>query len=170
MKSVHKPFIGNRRRRLFFFGFISVILLLVPGTFRPASAQSSPFGNFLYLPLLSRDSIATPYPIFGVQIEGAINTGSGLPEAVQGGGYWVRFEAFDWDRIEPVPSVPPTYHWETVDETSLRNASQNGLNLIAHGKIYPGLGPKIFGVDLRSDKERGLWPVGGIFVFPGKSL
>jgi hypothetical protein len=142
MKSVHKPIIDNHRRFLFLFGFITVILLLVPVTFQPASAQSSPNGNFLYLPLLSRDSIATPYPIFGVHIEGAINNGSGLPEAVQGGGYWVHFEAFDWDRIEPVYSTPPAYHWETVDEASLLNASQSGLNLIAIVKYTPGWAQK----------------------------
>ena len=50
MMSVYKLFFDNHRRRLFLFGFISVILLLVPGTFQPASAQSSPYGNFLYLP------------------------------------------------------------------------------------------------------------------------
>ena len=52
MKSVHKPIIDNHRRFLFLFGFISVILLLVPVAFQPASAQSSPNGNFLYIPLL----------------------------------------------------------------------------------------------------------------------
>ena len=75
-------------------------------------------------------------------IEVVINNGSGLPEAVQGGSYWVRFDAFDWDRIEPVPSTPPVYQWETVDEASLLNASQNGLNLIAAVKYAPGWAQK----------------------------
>jgi hypothetical protein len=142
MKFKHHSIIDNHRRRLFFFGFISVILLLVPLTFQTASAQSTPSGKFYYLPLLSRDSIATPYPVFGVQIESVINNGSGLPEAVQAGSYWVRFEAFDWDLIEPVPSTPPVYRWETVDEASLLNASQNGLNLIALVKYTPAWAQK----------------------------
>jgi hypothetical protein len=145
MKSVQKPIIDNHRRRLFLFGFISVILLLGPVTFQPASAQSTPDGNFLYLPLLLRDANATPYPIFGVQIEGAINNSSGLPEAVQGGSYWVRFDAFDWDLIEPVFSTPPVYHWEMVDEASLLNAAQSGLNLIAMVRYAPAWAQKVPG-------------------------
>jgi hypothetical protein len=75
--------------------------------------------------------------IFGAQMNNAIDEAQGLSQALNGGVYWVRFNAFDWDRIEPVLTVPPTFHWENVDEGSLIRASQNGLQVIAVVKYTP---------------------------------
>ena len=76
-------------------------------------------------------------PIFGAQMNNAIDEAQGLTQAVNGRVYWVRFDAFEWDRIEPVQTVPPTFHWENVDEGSLQRASQNGLKVIAVVKYTP---------------------------------
>ncbi len=75
--------------------------------------------------------------IFGAQMNNAIDEAEGLSQALAGGVYWVRFDAFEWDRIEPVPTVPSTFHWENVDESSLQRANQNGLNVIAVVKYTP---------------------------------
>jgi hypothetical protein len=80
--------------------------------------------------------------IFGVQIEGPISEAHGLQQAVSAGAHWVRFDAFDWDRIEPLPTSPTTYHWEAVDETSLLNAARNGLEIIAVVKYLPSWAQK----------------------------
>ena len=62
--------------------------------------------------------------IFGAQMNNAIDEAQGITQAVNGGVYWVRFDAFEWDRIEPAQTVPPAYHWENVDEGSLQRASR----------------------------------------------
>ena len=76
-------------------------------------------------------------PIFGAQMNWVIDEAQGLTQAVNGGVYWVRFDAFEWDLIEPVQTVPPTFHWEYVDEGSLQRAGQNGLKVIAVVKYTP---------------------------------
>lgn len=76
-------------------------------------------------------------PIFGAQMNDAIDEPRGLSQALNGGVYWVRFDAFEWDRIEPVPTSPPTFYWENVDEGSLQRASDNGLRVIAVVKYAP---------------------------------
>jgi len=76
-------------------------------------------------------------PIFGAQMNWAIDESQGLSEAVNGGVYWVRFDAFEWDRIEPLQTFPPTFHWENVDEGSLQRAGDNGLRVIAVVKYTP---------------------------------
>jgi hypothetical protein len=90
-----------------------------------------------YLPIITNSVRLPPLSIFGVQMNGAIDESHGLSQAVDGGVYWVRFDAFDWDRIEPVLTVPPTFHWENVDEASLLRASQKGLQIIAVVKYTP---------------------------------
>jgi hypothetical protein len=69
----------------------------------------------------------------------------GLPLAAEAGLYWVRFDVFRWDEIEPVRTNPPTYHWETVDETSLLNAVASGLEVIAVIQYTPDWAQKVSG-------------------------
>ena len=88
-----------------------------------------------YLPLVSR-AYPPPPPIFGVQMH-SINAVNGLEQAVDGGVHWVRYSAFHWDRIEPLRTHPPTYHWTEVDEAGLRNARDNGLQVIATVQFTP---------------------------------
>ena len=117
--------------------------------------------NYVYLPLLS---------IFGAQMNDVIDESQGLSQAVNGGVYWVRFDAFDWDRIEPVQTVPSTFLWENVDEGSLLRASQNGLNVIAVVKYTPDWAQKIPRIGLRPDKKHGLRGVCQVFNRGGEPL
>ena len=97
----------------------------------PSSTLSSPPHNQI-----------PPGSIFGVQIEGPIDDAQGFQQAVTAGAHWLRFDAFDWDRIEPKPTLPATYHWEAVDEASLLKSAGNGLKLIAVVKYLPGWAQK----------------------------
>jgi hypothetical protein len=107
-----------------------------------ASLQST--GSFtVELPLVLK-VYPPPPPVFGVQMH-TIAATHGLPEAVAGGAYWVRSGVFQWDRIEPVRTSPPTYHWEAVDENSLRNAYENGLHAIATIQFTPLWAQKYLG-------------------------
>jgi hypothetical protein len=83
-----------------------------------------------------------PVSIFGVQIDGLIDDSTGLQQTLSGGAHWLRFDAFDWDRLEPKPTSPATYHWEAVDEASLLKAAQKGLEVIAVVKYVPGWAQK----------------------------
>ncbi len=80
--------------------------------------------------------------IFGVQINGPIDNDQGLQQAVTARTHWLRYDAFDWDRIEPKPTSPATYHWEEVDEASLLKTVGNGLEIIAVVKYVPGWAQK----------------------------
>jgi hypothetical protein len=88
-----------------------------------------------YLPLVLRD-YPPPPPVFGVQMH-AITNSHGLTQALAGGAHWVRYSAFHWDIIEPNRTDPPTYDWGQVDEASLRNAHENGLETIAIVQFTP---------------------------------
>jgi hypothetical protein len=117
---------------------VSLIVLigLAGGIASPpsAGAQSYP----LYLPLLAHDfKDQFLLPIMGLQMDGAINNDFGLSQAVAAGAYWVRFDAFAWDLIEPLETTAPNYQWNAVDEISLQNAFQNGLKVIAVVKFIP---------------------------------
>ena len=74
--------------------------------------------------------------IFGMQMEQA-ESGSGLDLAVDAGLRWVRFLVFEWDKIEPQRTDPPTYRWEAVDEARLREAARRGLKVIALVQFTP---------------------------------
>ena len=80
--------------------------------------------------------------IFGVQMDSPIDDAQGLQQAVAAGVHWHRFDAFDWDRIEPKPTSPATYHWEEVDEAGLSKTVGNGLKVIAVVKYIPGWAQK----------------------------
>lgn len=86
-----------------------------------------------------------PAPVFGVQMS-RIRESGGLSKALEAQVHWVRFGAFSWDKIEPVRTNPPTYHWGVVDETGLVNAANHGLETIAiiiraplWAQKYPGI-------------------------------
>jgi len=123
-----------------------VTLVLVLGSIPDTLAQTASSPTSLYLPIITREYIDKPFvSIFGVQMDGAINNDGGLTQAVEGGSYWVRFDAFAWDLIEPLETTAPMYNWAAVDETSLINASQNGLNVIAVVKFIPDWAQKYSG-------------------------
>jgi hypothetical protein len=62
------------------------------------------------------------------------------------GGYWTRFDHILWEAIEPVNQDPPGYHWESIDETALINASAAGAGVIALIQYAPYWAQKIPGV------------------------
>jgi hypothetical protein len=90
-----------------------------------------------YLPAISRD-YPPPPPVFGVQMI-RIENPYGLQQALDAKVKWVRYHAFPWDLIEPSPG---NYAWQEVNETSLRNAYENGLKVIAIVQYAPGWAQK----------------------------
>ena len=115
------------------------------GLGQPARAREIADSNSKqsHLPIITQNYVYQPlHSIFGAQMNGVIDESQGLSQAVNGGVYWVRFDAFDWHRIEPVQTVPSTFHWKNVAEDSLVRAAQNGLNVIAVVKYTPGWAQK----------------------------
>ena len=109
----------------------------------------------VYLPLVGRN-FPPPPPQFGVQMYG-INNSRGLTRAIESEVHWVRFAAFQWDEIEPVRTYPnPTYHWEVVDEDSLRNAADNGMEVISVIQFAPDWAQKYPGSYCGPIKEDAL--------------
>ncbi len=87
-------------------------LILFVGSGQPAHTQEVADSNSMqtYLPIITHNYVYLPLlSIFGAQMNGVIDESQGLSQAVNGGVYWVRFDAFDWDRIEPVQTVPSTF-------------------------------------------------------------
>jgi hypothetical protein len=97
----------------------------------------------VHLPLVM-NGFPPPPPAFGVQM-GAITDPQGLAQAVDAGVYWVRFNAFNWDQIEPVRTEPPTYHWDLVDQISLSSAAANDMEVIAVIRFTPDWAQKVSG-------------------------
>jgi hypothetical protein len=93
---------------------------------------------------LSRSAAASE-SIFGVQIDGPLDEAQGLGLAVSAGAQWLRYDAFDWDRIEPEPTSPATYRWDQVDEAGLLRAIEKGLKIIAVVKYVPPWAQKVPG-------------------------
>jgi hypothetical protein len=88
-------------------------------------------------PLVTATPLPTPATsIFGMHLD-EIATTSGLDLATQAGLHWVRFHTLEWDKIEPQRTDPPTYHWEAVDESGLREAARRGLEVIALVQFTP---------------------------------
>ncbi len=122
------------------FGLLVVCLALVTALALPSAgfSQEPPVPSSLYLPLLSsKFNNRLLHSVMGVEMTGAISNATGLAQAIEAGSYWVRFDAFVWDLIEPLESTAPNYRWEAVDETSLQTAAQNGLKVIAVVKFIP---------------------------------
>lgn len=93
---------------------------------------------------LPRETASPPTPTPGAErpsIVGAelfqLTKAGGLQAALDAGVHWVRYGAFDWDRIEPERTEPPTYHWEVVDEAGLARAADLGLEVIAVVRFAP---------------------------------
>jgi len=93
----------------------------------------------VYLPMVGRS-------LPRVQVLGTemwwIGPSHGSQLAVDAGIYWVRFDAFHWDEIEPQPG---TYLWNSVDEGSLKRAADNGFEVIATIKFTPAWAQKVPG-------------------------
>lgn len=95
-------------------------------------AETSESGP-IYLPVLMK---APRPPVFGAQIKPQkITLLKDL--LVESGITWLRVEAFDWSKIEPVNADPPVYDWSSVREGNLKTAAARGLEIIAIVKFAP---------------------------------
>lgn len=107
----------------------------------------APSPTLLPTPLPSPTAMPLPpprRPVFGTQMN-RVGADQGLDLALQAGVYWLRLAAFPWDRIEPVRTDPPAYHWEVVDEAGLRQAAEAGLQVIAIVQFTPEWAQKVPG-------------------------
>jgi len=96
----------------------------------------------IYLPIVR---IQFPRQVFGIEITGGIST-QAATQVSNAGMVWTRHKEFSWEEIEPTRTNPPTYHWELVDETGLKNAAKKNLQLIMTIKYTPGWAQKFPGV------------------------
>jgi hypothetical protein len=86
-----------------------------------------------------------PYPsIFGIESNSMSTTR--IPFIARAGAYFMRVQPFSWADIEPLRTNPPTYHWETVNEEALIQASVLDLRAIATIKYTPSWAQKVPGV------------------------
>jgi len=119
--------------------------------------QASDNAN-IYLPIVLNNSSfqppdPTPEPTpepppkpqnFGVEI--GWNNLDLVKKADEANAYWLRSALFNWDQIEPIRTEPPTYHWEVVNESVIREASARGIQIIATVKYTPSWAQKYPGV------------------------
>jgi hypothetical protein len=96
--------------------------------------------NIIYLPLTGKSfPLLTP---FGVQIQGL--TDPNINNLAQEAGIkWVRIDAFDWSKIEPLNTDSAGYNWNAVDEATLQTASNNGMEVIAIIRGTPSWAQKV---------------------------
>lgn len=93
------------------------------------TAEATP----IYLPVLMK---APRPPIFGAQIE-TYNISLLKDLLTESGVTWLRVEAFDWSKIEPVYADPAVYDWSKVREGALKTAAARGLKIIGIVKFAP---------------------------------
>jgi hypothetical protein len=107
----------------------------IPATAVPATSLPEPTAPPVSQPVVNA---------FGTEMR-QVDDAHGLSLAVDAGVHWLRFRAFAWDEIEPMRTEPPAYHWEVVDEDSLRNAAEIGMEVIAGIQYAPEWAQKVPG-------------------------
>lgn len=138
---------GSQARAHRDMDFIS--LAVVPDSTSTTTYLTKSDAIKLYLPIISR-KFPRPLSIFGIEANSLTDL-SVLRKAAETGNYWVRIHAFDWDEIEPTHTEPvATYNWAAVDETSLRNIANSGMQTIAVVKHTPDWAQKEPGVSCGS--------------------
>ena len=115
------------------FAMFIAILPMMAGNNRVFAATSP--DSTVYLPLTMSDA-PRQATIFGTQVQHlkSEDVGNLFQEADL---YWIRINAFDWDRIEPENTSPATYHWNAVNSSTLRNIARNGASIIATIRFAP---------------------------------
>ena len=113
---------------------------------RPNQVELQTGDNFTtYLPVVLNNSFSPSIPQnFGVEIDW--NDLDLIKKADEANAYWLRRALFNWDQIEPIRTEPPTYHWEVVNESVIREASARGIQIIATVKYTPSWAQKYPGV------------------------
>jgi hypothetical protein len=119
------------RTTLLWTGIAGLVLLgLLRGSIHVQGAGlASDSPGTVFLPAIYK-GYPPPPPTFGVQMS-AVNNAHGLQKAVEARVHWVRYDAFEWDLIEPQRTTPARYNWSAVDEASLQNAYDHGLTVLA---------------------------------------
>ncbi len=130
--------------------FLAFFTLLLPinnanAYQRPAQAADlAPTNEMVYLPLVTTPlgplPDTTPFGVETSRKDGLI-----LDRAQDANVSWLRLPAFSWAAIEPVLTDPPTYHWENVNETFLRDAAAHGDAIIATIRYTPAWAQKYAG-------------------------
>ncbi len=96
-------------------------------------------------PTPSPSPIAPGYPVIGIHIQ-RLTSSAELSLFENAGAYWTRYDGIHWDLLEPVEQVTPSYKWETVDETALKDAANAGAQVIAMILFAPNWAQKYPGV------------------------
>jgi hypothetical protein len=92
----------------------------------------------IYLPIVL-DNFPLPQT-FGV--ETSRNDLHQINMTDEANAYWLRSAFFDWESIQPQRTGTPKYHWDTVNEWALQEASLRGINIIATVKYTPSWAQK----------------------------
>ena len=113
---------------------------------RPNQIELQTDGNFTtYIPVVLNTSSSPSIPQnFGVEIDW--NDLALIQKADEANAYWLRRALINWDQIEPIRTEPPTYHWDAVNESVIREASARGIQIIATIKYTPYWAQKYPGV------------------------
>lgn len=115
------------------------LLIATTGTASSALFHADASGDFaasIYLPLVLRDFPRTE--VYGAEISNSNISDETISKLADDGGiYWLRYTAFRWDLIEPVKTTPRTYNLAGIDESGLKLAADEGLNIIASIRFSP---------------------------------
>ena len=108
-----------------------------------------------FLPVVLNKSFSSSIPQnFGVEIDW--NDLDLIKKADEANAYWLRRALFNWNQIEPTRTEPPTYHWDMVNESVIREASARGIQIIATVKYTPSWAQKYPGVSCGPVKQDSL--------------
>jgi hypothetical protein len=111
-----------------FFTIVSLVALLSQVSLPARAAEESAAGYRAFLPLVMGNHPPVS-SIFGVRMQ-RVTVGFGLPEAIEAEVHVVNSVTFSWKGIEPTNTSPSNFRWWMVDETSLINAADNGLEIV----------------------------------------
>jgi hypothetical protein len=136
---ISRPFLVST-----FVSGLAVLLLvttLVPFAAKAGPPPSGDLQTFsIFLPLI-RKTYPRSESVFGVETNNLYASSQIAKLQVSG----VRNTAFDWSKIEPILTNPPTYDWSQVNENGLKAAAGQGLNLVAIIKSTPLWAQKVTG-------------------------
>jgi len=112
----------------------------------PAAPASQAAGHRLFLPqIVGRPPRPT---VFGIEMH-KITAARGLDLAVTSGTGWIRRNGLQWKLVEPVEGAG--YRWDAPEivqlEQELRDAAQNGMNVILIVRGSPGWAVSPYTVD-----------------------
>lgn len=96
-------------------------------------------------PAIIPSPVPPSQPIIGIHIAN-LKSPDEMSLFENAGGYWTRFDGFQWDLLEPVDNPTPVYRWGKVDEAALKNAAESGAQIIGIVLFAPDWAQKYPGV------------------------